>query len=276
MSRLGTPHLLDPDGFPLFSLKEINRLPPPDKEAIYRRMLPESLFERFAIDPATGLGQDGRRKIAYICPEGFGLLRIEVRLDPQDRDCVFFVEVADTPFRQIELSLCLIADPTAPRFDIDCDVQGRDNWFGTMRRNLPEELKAMQAGLSPNQVRRGLKMFSGFFRNFERFVDALGIDIIVAEPLSYNNAIRYERYGFDYITGKQLMIWIDREFQPGGELFRRLDGSTPFRQPGMEKTVRGRSWAVHDGILPCPWDNVKIYKTVGLSAGIDTFPQRVF
>ena len=92
----------------------------------------------------------------------------------------------------------------------------------------------MEAGLSPNQVRRGLKLFAGFFQKFERFVDSLGIDIIVAEPLSYNNAIRYERYGFDYLTGKQLMIWINREFQPGGELFWRLDGSTPFRQPGME------------------------------------------
>lgn len=134
----------------------------------------------------------------------------------------------------------------------------------------------MEAGLSPNQVRRGLKMFSGFFAQFEHFVDSLGIDSIVAEPLSYNNALRYEKYGFDYLTGKQLMLWIDREFHPGGELFRRLDGSTPFRMPGMEKTVRGRSWAIHDGILPVPWDDIKIYKTIGVDAGIDTFPGRQF
>ncbi|WP_432822220.1 hypothetical protein [Trichloromonas sp.] len=276
MSRLGIPHLLDPDGFPLFSLKEINRLERPVKEAIYRQILPEPVFELFGIDRDTGCGTDGQRKITCICPEGLGLLRIEVRLDPADRDCVFFVEVADTPFRQIELSFCLINDPTSPRFNIDVDDHGRENCFGTLRRNLPEDLKAMQAGLSPNQVRRGLKLFSGFFQNFERFVDSLGVDIIVAEPLSYSNAIRYERYGFDYVTGKQLMMWINREFQPGGELFAKMDGSTPFRQPGMEKTVRGRSWAIHDGILPCPWDNVKIYKTVGKHAGIDTFPEKTF
>lgn len=276
MSRLGVPHLLDPDGFPLFSLKEINRLETSVKEAIYRQLVPEPLFRTFRIDPRTGRGDDGRPIISYIFPQGIGLLRIEVRLNPQDRDCVFFVEVADTPFRQIELSLCLINDPTAQRFNIDCDDRGRDNWLGTLRRNIPAEIKAMEAGLSPNQVRRGLKMFASFFQNFERFVDSLGVDIIVAEPLSYNNAIRYERYGFDYITGKQLMIWINRAFQPGGELFRRLDGSTPFRQPGMEKTVRGRSWAIHDGILPCAWDDIKIYKTVGLTARIDTFPQRIF
>lgn len=271
-----TGHLLDPDGFPLFSLKEINRLPLAAKERIYRRLVPETVFERFAIDRETGVGVDGRKRITTICPDGMGLLRIEVRRDPADQDCLFFVEVADTPFRQIELSFCLINDPAAPRFDIDRDEHGRDNCFGTLRRNLDEEVKAMAAGLSPNQVRRGLKMFSGFFRQFEDFVASLGIDIIVAEPLSYSNAIRYERYGFDYITGKQLMLWINQEFQPGGELFRRLDGSTPFRQPGMEETVRGRAWAIHDGILPGPWDDIKIYKTVGVNAGIDTFPERLF
>jgi len=274
MSRLGTSHLLDPDGFPLFSIREINRLAPPHKEAIYRSIVPEGVIELLGIDLDTGRGPGGQ--ITCICPEGFGLVRVEVRTDPGARDCVFFVEVADTQFRQIELSFCLINDPSAPRFNVDVDDRGRDNCFGTLRRNVPEEIKAMEAGLSPNQVRRGLKMFSRFFHKFERFVDSLGIDIIVAEPLSYSNAIRYERYGFDYITGKQLMLWIDREFQPGGELYRKLDGSTPFRQPGMDRTVRGRSWAIHDGILPCPWDNIKIYKTVGLNAGIDTFPGKTF
>jgi hypothetical protein len=134
----------------------------------------------------------------------------------------------------------------------------------------------MEAGLSPNQVRKGLKLFSRFFQRLERFVDALGMDTIVAEPLSYNNAIRYEKYGFDYIAGQQLMRWIAREFRPGGELYLRLDGSTPFRRPGMEQTVRGRSWAIHDGILHRPWDGVKIYKTLGIDAGVDTFPERTF
>ena len=67
---------------------------------------------------------------------------------------------------------------------------------------------------------------------------------------------------------------IDEGFRPGGELFRRLDGSTPFRMPGMERTVRGRSWAIHDGILDEPWDGVRIYKTIGASAGINSFPNR--
>jgi hypothetical protein len=276
MSRLGTAPLLDAEGVPLFSLREINRLPQAEKEQIYGTLVPEAIFTRYSIDRRHFRGSDGERKVTFICPEGIGLLRITVRLRPEDRDLLFFAEVADTPYRQIELAFCIINDLSAPRFDIDQDEQGRDNYFGTVRRNIPEELRAMDYGLSPNQVRRGLKMFSPFFQNLERFVDALGIDTIVAEPLSYNNAIRYEKYGFDYITGKQLMLWINREFRPGGELFRRLDDSTPFRRPGMERSVRGRSWAIQDGIMDRPWDGVKIYKTLGVNAGIDTFPDRRF
>jgi acetoin utilization protein AcuC len=67
---------------------------------------------------------------------------------------------------------------------------------------------------------------------------------------------------------------IDAGFRPGGKLFRRLDGSSPFRMQGMEKTVRGRSWAIHDGIMDEPWDNVMIYKMIGEDAGINTFPDR--
>jgi acetoin utilization protein AcuC len=97
------------------------------------------------------------------------------------------------------------------------------------------------------------------------------MDIILAEPLTYDNAVRYEKYGFDYLSGRRKMQAIDREFKPGGILFRRLDGSTPFRQPGMERTVHGRSWAVHDGIMDDPWENILIYKTIGVHAGVNTF-----
>ncbi len=280
MNKLGVAQLLDDDGLPLFSLRDINALPQPEKERIYAVMIPQMVFDRFGFSrdsfaaPQQYGGADNR--IQFICPPGLGLLHIEVRRRAADRDCIFFVELADTQFQQIELSFCIINDPDAPRFDIDRDSSGRDNCFATMRRNIPAEIAAMNAGLSPNQVRAGLKMFRDFFTRFERFVATLGIDIITAEPLSYSNAIRYEQYGFDYITGKQFMLWISREFAPGGELYRRLDGSTPFRQPGMEKTVRGRSWAIQDGILQRPWDGIKIYKTVGIHAGVDTFVDKIY
>jgi len=266
---------LDPDGLPLSSLREINRLPLTMKEKIYRQLLPDELFAHFAIDRESLVGPGGDVAVEFICPSGLGLVRINVHLYRTDRDSLFFVEIADTPFQQMELSFCFVNDPAATRFDVDVDVDGRDNSFATLRRNLGEEERAMAAGLFPHQVRHGLGLFSKFFPKFELFVSRLAIGLIVAEPLSYDNAIRYERYGFDYLAGKQLMTWIDSAFQPGGELAQRLDGSTPFRRPGMESTLLGRSWAIHDGILGRPWDGVRIYKVPGIDAGINTFPGNV-
>jgi hypothetical protein len=157
---------------------------------------------------------------------------------------------------------------------VDVDSSGNDNCFTTLGRNIPEENRAMRAGLFPNQTNRGLRMFGEFFSLFERFVDSLAMDMIVAEPLTYDNAVRYEKYGFDYLNGRRLMEQIDREFAPGGSLTARLDGSTPFRMPGMETSVHGRSWAIHDGIMDEPWEEVSIYRLVGVNAGVNTFTER--
>ena len=274
MARLsGNEQLRNGGGRELRSLADINALGIDVKERIYGTLIPPRLFRMLQIATQTFLGPDGERQVQFIAPTGLGLLRIEVHTARAD-DPVLFLEAADTQFRQMELSFCIICDPAAPRFDVDLDAHGRDNCFSTLGRNIPEELRAMAAGLFPNQARRGLRMFGDFFPRFERFVDSLGVEMIVAEPLTYDNAIRYEGYGFDYLTGRRLMLAISEGFRPDGKLTRRLDGSTPFRLPGMERTVRGRSWAIHDGILDEPWDGVRIYKMIGVDAGINTFPER--
>jgi hypothetical protein len=275
MAKLaGNEQLLDVKGKPLHSLADINALDPPEKERIYGALIPPRLYAIFGISSESFLGTDCERKVNFIAPAGLGLLRIEVRLASGDRDPLFFLDLADTQYRQMELAFCIICDPFAPRFDVDLDSSGHDNCFATLGRNIPEELRAMEAGLFPNQTRRGLKLFAEFFPLFERFVDSLGMEMILAEPLTYDNAIRYEKYGFDYLTGKRLMDEINAGFQAGGVLCRRLDGTTPFRMPGQERTVRGRSWAIHDGILDEPWDDVRIYKMVGEHANVNTFPER--
>ena len=93
--------------------------------------------------------------------------------------------------------------------------------------------------------------------------------------LSYVSAWIFEKRGFAYSKGHQLMDTIHGEFQPGGKLHKALDGSTPFRQPEQWKTVRGRAWAIHDGILEVidrKWDDLKMIKQVGRHAGANTFP----
>lgn len=270
----GNSPMLGRHGHALTSLAAINRLDTPEKETIYAGLLPGRLLQLLQLNPDTLCNPAEERLVQVIAPEGLSFARIEVRARPEDTDVVFFAELSDTQFHQMELAFCIICDPSAPRFAVDVNEAGAVNYFSSNGRNLPEELRAMQAGLFPHQTRRGLRMFGEFFALAERFTDRLGMEMIVAEPLSYDNAIRYEHYGFDYLTGKRLMLEIDREFQPGGRLFRRLDGSSPFRMPGMELTVRGRSWAIHDGILDEPWDEIRIYKMIGVDAGLNTFPGR--
>lgn len=275
MPRLaGNSPLFSRDGQLLSSLSGINRLPDQEKEALYGGLLPTRLLKLLQIDPVSFCNPAKEKPVQVIAPQGLNFVRIEVRQSPADTDLVFFAELADTQYHQLELAFCIICDPAAPRFAVDVTEEGAVNYFTSHGRNQPEELRAMAAGLFPNQTRRGLRLFGEFFELVERFADSLGFEMIVAEPLTYDNAIRYERYGFDYLTGRRLMLEIDREFHPGGLLFRRLDGSSPFRMPGMEQTVRGRSWAIHDGIMDEPWDEVRIYKMIGIHAGLNSFPDR--
>lgn len=279
----GNKPLISVAGQQLSGLIDINALEAPEKEAIYKRLVPPRLLGLLS----GSLQGNPAGRVKIIAPEGLSLARIEVRDNPGEQRTLFFLDIAESHYHQMELSFCIINDPAAPRFAVDVDEDGIDNCFCTLGRNIPAEILAMRAGLYPNQTSRGLRLFGEFFEIFERFVDALEMAMITAEPLTYDNAVRYERYGFDYLRGRRLMLEIDREFKPGGILFRKLDGSTPFRQPGMEKTVHGRSWAIHDGILDEPWEghtiseipgssieDVKIYRIVGQPAAVRTFSLR--
>jgi hypothetical protein len=267
----GNKQLYSSSGEQLTSLYSINLLEAKEKEGIYRQLIPERLFKMLNVSHDSFSGGYDAELVKFIAPKGLGLLRIEIRAKATEEDTVFFLFLSDTSSRQIELALCIIADPCAERFYVDKDPFGNRNWFGSSGRNIPEEIRAMEAGLFPNQTRRGLRMFGEFFSKLELFADSLGIEMIEAEPLTYDNAVRYEKYGFDYLTGRRLMMEINREFAAGGILIKRLDNSTPFRIPGMEKTVKGRSWAIYDGILDEPWDDIRIYKIVGVNASINTF-----
>ncbi len=263
---------LEADGVRLYSLHQINQLPVQRKEEIYRRLLPWEFLREFRIDPVTLCDPDGKRLITFTCPEDSHVAEIDVRPEPDFPDPLLYVELCDTRLNQIEVLLFVVNDPQAERFQTDRDWRGERTKFGTFRRNIPEEIRAMQAGLAPGQVRRGLRLSRSLIPLFEDFVMRLGHDYYLMEPLAYHNAILFERLGFNYVQGLRRMQWIDFNFQPGGLLHEMLDGSTPFRHPDAWRTVRGRSWAIHDGILQEPWHGIKMYKQVSKHAGIDTFP----
>jgi hypothetical protein len=241
------------DGAKLYSLYQVNELGSAVKEQIYRLLLPKELLAPFGIDPDTLCDAQGNRLVTFTCPPGSPAVEIDVRPQVGFRDPLLYLELADTALNQIEVILFVVNDPNAERFETDRDWDGERTKFGTLRRNVPEEIRAMEAGLAPGQVRKGLRLSRVLLPLFEDFVRRLGHEHYLMEPLAYHSAILFERQGCSYVQGLRQMQWIHEAFQAGGPLREALDGSTPFRQPDAWRTVRGRSWAIHDGILGEPW-----------------------
>lgn len=247
------------------SIRGINDLEREVKEAMYRTLIPDGLLQHFGIDPYDP------ELLRIFSPPDTRSVEMAAYVHPTDQDPLFYLHMADTLNHQIALLLLVINDPASPRFNVDVDERGLPTRFGTLRRNIPEEIRAMKAGLAPGQVRRGLRLSHQAIPTFERFVTRTGHDLVIIEPLYYHNAVVYERYGFAYVQGRKRMEWIDQVLRPGGEYFDRLDGSTPFRDAKNWQSVRSRSWAVHDGVLGEPFGDIHMYKRVDHEAGVNTF-----
>lgn len=265
------------EGLGLRSIQEINALPREVAEALYARLVPEELFDRFAINPSTLCDRDGARLVRVTAPADKPWARVEVRSSPEDRDPALLVDVEMSPLSVPELAFVQITDPTGPRFAIDRDPDGRDTLFGTASRNVGEEMRAMRDGLAPGQVRRGLRLLSRVLEAMEGFCTLIGKELYLIEPLFYHSAILYERRGCGYLMGRDVMEEIHAGFSEGGRLRKALDGSSHFRRPEAAQTVRGRSWALHDGVIEGLWGgagvaSVKMYKAAGRPAGVNTFP----
>ena len=252
------------------TIASINLLPEDEKREIYNRAVPVELLQRFKL-PDLGT-QRGRALAQYRCAAGSSDVEIAVYPEPRFPDALLYGHIIDTVSGQIHILLYILNDPHAPRFDVDRMPDGSPTRFGILRRNLEAELAAFEAGLAPGQVRRGLRMLDPGMKAFEHFVSSLGHALYFIEPLYYHNAITFERYGFAYQMGRRLMERIQSGFASGGDLRARLDGSSPFRQPGAADSIRLRSWAIHDGLLGEPFTNVTMYKRVGARAELETAP----
>jgi hypothetical protein len=257
------------------SIAALNALPFEEKEEIYCRFIPSELYERFNLDPCFE-DEQGRSLLNLQCDAGSSDVILELRHQFGAQDPLLFAHLTDTINGQIHVLLYVINDPNSERFNIDRMPDGSPTKFGILQRNIQAELEAMQAGLAPGQVRRGLRMLRHSIASFEKFVQSLDHELFFVEPLFYHNAIFFERYGSAYQQGRKLMEEINAGFQPGGILYERLDSSTPFRERWMHASVRGRSWAVHDGILHSLFTDVTMYKRVGDQAGISTYPNAVW
>ncbi len=266
-------------------IKRINSLTRSEKEGLYRLLIPPSLFHRFQINPLTFTDYEGNRLVRFYCPEREETVMIEVKQKPADSDPLYSIQVSDAAdFTQVSWDFLIVNDPESDRFQIDVDEQGRDTLWGRASRNLPEEEKALRAGLAPGQVRRGLGLTRQVISGLETLAKILDIKTISLEALFYHNAIAYERCGFTYFEGFKRMQRIHQAFAPGGRLYEKLDASSPFRQRGFAGTIRGRSWAIHDGviseiddaILDEGWVSPKMYLMVGQPRTVTTFPDAVY
>ena len=285
------------------SLLAVNNLPPNAARRLYRVLLPPGLLQRLEIQPISWKGAGGVERVRLQAQPGSGLVKLSICMpdapgahgapdvqgahgapDVQGAhgapdDEVVCVELADNSLNGIDLNLLLLNDPASPRFSTDVDADGNATQFGAMRRNLAEEQRAMQAGLAPGQVRASLGASKQVLQQLEVFLMLLAQQAVFLEPLTYTSAWVFERRGFAYVRGHKLMTDIQREFQPGGRLRQALDGSTPFRQPEQWRTVRGRAWAIQDGILEAigaTWNNLRMVKQVGREAGVNTFPDAIY
>jgi len=247
----------------------INRLPYAQKRGIYSRVIPQGLIDKFNLS-TDFLDENGKDLLSFKFSSGSPSAEMTLRHQFDFPDPIQYGHLTDTLNGQIHILLYILNDPDSLRYDVDKMPNGLPTVFGTQKRNIDAEIAAMTNGLAPGQVRRGLRLLKNAIQAFENFVTSLNHDIYFVEPLSYHNAVIFEKYGFSYQKGLKLMERIQSGFSPEGDLFKKLDGSTPFRLPEFARSIRLRSWAIHDGILGEPFSEVTMYKYVGKSAKANT------
>lgn len=267
--------LLERDATLPFTIRQLNNLPENVKQRMYRGLIPPTLLTRFGIDPIQWTDTTKAQRVFLKAEENSEKVLITAQSSADASDEFLALELADNSLNGIELNLIVLNDPTKPGYPIDQMEDGAPTMFGTLKRNLKAEEQALQAGLAPGQVRAGLGGSRLIFEQIEAFLSMLGHRAYFLEPLTYASAWVFERRGFAYVRGHKLMDDIQREFQPGGKLYRCLDDGSPFRKQDQANSVRGRAWAIHDGILEAldaRWDNLRMVKQIGRHAGVESFP----
>ncbi len=250
------------------TIGSINLLPEEKKREIYARIIPQALLDHFNLPPVTSMRTQALMSFKWA--PGTTDVSLSLYHELRFPDPVLYGHLTDTISGQIHVLLYILNDPDSPRFNVDVMPDGSPTHFGIFKRNIEAEQAAMQAGLSPGQVRRGLKMLGKAIETFEAFIASLGHEMYFVEPLYYHNAVIFERYGMAYQKGRKLMERIEAGFSENGDLLKKLDGATPFRHPEAARHIRLRSWAIHDGILGEPFTDVTMYKRIGKHAGINT------
>ena len=265
-------------------IQRISYLEQSRKEGLYRVLIPPMLFHRLGIDPLNLTNAKGLKVVRFFCPLGDRTSLVEIKMENID-DPVYSIQLSDSiDATMIEWDFLVVNDPFSDKFNTHIDEEGKDTLFGWASRNIPEEKRAMEAGYFPGQTRKGFGLTREAIQALDLFCRILDIKSIRLEALFYHNAITYERHGFSYFERYKQMRRIHELFQPGLVLYEKLDNSTPFRRPEFAHSVRGRSWAIHDGILDGieddlledGWVSPVMYRMVEKPRSMTTFPDPIY
>src|SRR5512134_262911 len=148
----------------------INKLDEAEKRAIYARYIPQDLIRKFSLPDLA----DNRELLQFRFASGASDVEMSLYHQPGFHDPVLYAHLTDTMNGQIHVLLYILNDPASQRFDVDKLPDGTPTRFGILKRNVEAELAAMQAGLSPGQVRRGFRLARPATEAFEEFVTSLG------------------------------------------------------------------------------------------------------
>lgn len=254
----------------VYSIAGINNLPEQEKRNIFLKLIPGQIYERFSL-PRTLIDEQENNLLIIKGKPGSQSLELYLYHQAGFQDPILYSHLVDTLIGQIHVLLYIMNDPDSPRYNVDRMPDGTKTEFGTKIRNIEAELQAMEAGLLPGQIRRGLNILSDAVVSFEKFVTDLGHNMYFNEPLYYHNAIIFERYGFNYQKGRRRMESIHQRFMEDESILDQL-GSTPFRKPEAVNSIFYRSWAIHDGILGEHFGDVTMYRTIGKKSELNTTP----
>lgn len=273
------PGLPEPEapapGAAYVSLRDLCQLPLSEQIRAFRPLIPNLLLTTYEIDEQSLRDRHGDFALRLAANANSAMVELTVWRQRGDQDPALLLHFGETSNGQLQIYLVVVNNLDAERFDIDYDSAGHPTLLGLVGRNLAAEEAALRAGLTPGQVRAGLGLVSRrLLPRVERLAAEWGKQYLFAQPLAYHNAILLERWGFFYLTGQRFMEELDRRFRDG-DLVARLDGST-FRSLDAGRTVRGRSWAIHDGILGEPWPELHMARRVGRPSQVCTFADAAF
>ena len=137
------------------TLGGINLLPEAEKRQLYSRMIPLQLMARFHLNPYL-VDRHGNDLLVLNCPSGSSSTEISLFHQADFPDPILYGHLTDTMNGQIHILLYILNDPDSLRFDIDRLPDGTLTQLGAKYRHIDAEIAAIQAGLSPGQIRSGL------------------------------------------------------------------------------------------------------------------------